>query len=52
MSQVDINCSILPSGMGGYGEFERKFEEMSQHTDNWDVLKPTKDFEVGSSLAL
>ena len=26
--QGDINCSILPSGMGVYGEFEREFEEI------------------------
>ena len=26
--QGDINNSILPSGMGGNGEFERKFEEI------------------------
>ena len=28
MTQGDINCSILPSGIGGNGEFERKFEEI------------------------
>jgi len=26
--QGEINFSILPSGMGGNGEFERKFEEI------------------------
>ena len=25
--QGDVNCSILPSGMGGNGEFERKFDK-------------------------
>ena len=26
--QGDINCSSLPAGLGGNGEFERKFEEI------------------------
>ena len=26
--QGDFNCSSLPAGLGGNGEFERKFEEI------------------------
>ena len=27
-SQAGFNCSSLPAGLGGNGEFERKFEEI------------------------
>ena len=28
LKQGDFNCSSLPAGLGGNGEFERKFDEM------------------------
>ena len=35
--QVDINCSSLPAGLGGNGEFERKFEGIREEISQNEV---------------
>ena len=47
---------IVPSCHPGWEDMENLRGNLRKchntHWDNWDVLKPTVDFEVGSSLAL
>ena len=36
-NQIDINCSSLPAGLGGNGEFERKFEGIREEISQNEV---------------
>ena len=52
-NQGDINCSSLPAGLGGNGEFERKFEGIREEISQNEVSlggSPTGDPGTNQTL--